>query len=260
MTQIKEPRVGIAGWSIASRHADRLPPPGSHLERYARALNAAEINSSFYKPHRRATYERWAASVGDDFRFSAKLPKEITHERRLVDCQEPLASFLESVGGLGPKLGALLVQLPPKLAFGAEAEAFFLQLRGMTQMPVALEPRHPSWASAEPMLREYRVARVAADPSRFSGDDRPAGWRGLAYFRLHGSPEIYRSDYSAQIAEIAARLDSVRSGGAEVWCIFDNTTLAHALPNALDLAQTVGSGLERRPQSTTSLASSSFFD
>jgi len=76
------------------------------LERYARVLNAAEINSSFYRPHARATYERWASRVPESFRFSVKMPKTITHEQRLSGVRGQLDQFLAEAGGLGGKLGA----------------------------------------------------------------------------------------------------------------------------------------------------------
>src|ERR1700733_604079 len=109
--------VGTAGWSVPSRYAAELPPGGSHLERYARRLDAVEINSSFYRPHQRKTYQRWAWSVPAGFRFSVKLPKAMTHEQRLADCGALLDRFVSEVTGLGDRLGVLLVQLPPQLAF-----------------------------------------------------------------------------------------------------------------------------------------------
>ena len=78
-------RTGTAAWSIPKEHAAPFPVAGSHLERYGAVLNAVEINSSFYRPHRTTTYERWAASVPEDFRFAVKVPKAITHEHRLKD-------------------------------------------------------------------------------------------------------------------------------------------------------------------------------
>src|SRR3954468_12858177 len=107
-------RVGTAGWSMPSRYAGEMPPGNSHLERYARRLDAAEINSSFHRPHQRKTYERWAGSTPDDFRFSVKLPKAMTHERGLIDCGALLDRFAAEVSGLGDKLGIVLVQLAPK--------------------------------------------------------------------------------------------------------------------------------------------------
>ena len=124
-------RIGTAGWGIPRRHAHAFPGAGGHLERYARVLPAVEINSSFYRPHRPATYARWAASVPPGFRFAAKVPRAVTHERRLVDAAEPLARFLGEVAALGPALGPLLVQLPPSLRYdGAVAERFLGLLRG----------------------------------------------------------------------------------------------------------------------------------
>src|SRR6195952_3089796 len=113
MTQ-SPPRIGTAGWSVASRYLSQVPTGGSHLERYARHLNAVEINSSFHRPHRTATYQRWAQSTPHDFRFSVKLPKAITHEAGLADCGALLDRFVEEVTGLGDKLSVLLVQLRPK--------------------------------------------------------------------------------------------------------------------------------------------------
>lgn len=104
-----ELRVGIAGWSIPAVLADRFPAEGTSLERYAAGFGCAEINSCFHRSHRPATYERWAQSVPDDFRFAAKLAKTITHKQKLVDSDDLLRGFIEEVGGLGEKLGVILV-------------------------------------------------------------------------------------------------------------------------------------------------------
>ena len=125
--------IGTAGWSIGTRYAGHFPPAGTHLQRYGARLDAVEINSSIYRPHRRETYERWAASVPAGFRFSVKLPKAITHERRLAGFEAPLDRFMAEVGGLGDKLGVLLVQMPPSLRFEERtAAAFFQRLVGMS--------------------------------------------------------------------------------------------------------------------------------
>src|SRR3712207_7960 len=120
-------RIGTAGWSIPKEHAAPFPALGSHLERYAAVFNAVEINSSFYRPHRPATYERWAASVPQHFRFAVKVPKAVTHERRLKGAGDLLERFLAEVAGLGPKLGPLLVQLPPSLAYETGTSDLFLR-------------------------------------------------------------------------------------------------------------------------------------
>ena len=79
----RDVRIGTAGWAISSRYANQFRGWGTHLRRYSLAFNCTEINSSFYRPHMRKTYERWAASTPRNFRFSVKLPKLITQEQRL---------------------------------------------------------------------------------------------------------------------------------------------------------------------------------
>ena len=98
-------RIGTAGWSIPAAYRSRFPDSGSQLEKYAAELTAVEINSSFYRPHRRTTYERWADSVPAGFRFAVKLPRTITQDSKLQDCGELLDRFLAEVSGLGDKLG-----------------------------------------------------------------------------------------------------------------------------------------------------------
>lgn len=231
-------RIGTAGWSIPATHAGRFPGPGSHLERYARVLPAVEIDSSFYRPHRIETYRRWAASVPDRFRFAVKAPRTVTHAGRLRDL-EALDRFLDEVAGLGDKLGALLVQLPPGLVFDApSAQACFAHLRARFEGDVACEPRHASWfeATADALLAELRIGRVAADPPPVPAGARPGGWAGTIYYRLHGSPVRYASSYSERFLEALARtLARAARGRRPLWCIFDNTARGEAVPNALAL-------------------------
>lgn len=235
------PYIGTAGWSLPRRWQDAFPPDGSHLERYAARLPAVEINSSFYRPHRPSTYARWAASVPAAFRFAVKIPKTITHAARLTDPADALDRFLGEATALGDRLGCLLVQLPPSLAFDAPTvTAFYEALRARHDGPVAIEPRHATWFADGPeaLARAYRVARVAADPPRAPGDGVPGGWPELVYHRLHGSPRIYYSDYDeASRATLAATLGEQARAGRSVWCIFDNTALDAATGNALDVAE-----------------------
>lgn len=235
-------RVGIAGWSLPKEHAERFPDAGTHLERYAARFPAVEINSSFYRPHRPATYARWAESVPDEFRFSVKVPKVATHERRLVDVEDVLDRFLSEATQLGKKLGPLLVQLPPGLRFSAEvADGFFTALRDRFDGLVAFEPRHPSWfeQAAETLVSGYHVARVAADPAVVPEAGAPGGWNGLIYHRLHGSPKIYYSPYTDESLGDLARTLTRAARSAEVWCIFDNTAAFAATVNALDVLDQV---------------------
>ena len=224
---------------------ERFPPASTLLQRYAAVFPAVEINSSFYRPHRAATYARWAAAVPGQFRFAVKLPRSLTHESRLVGGPHLLEPFLAEAGALGDRLGVLLVQLPPSMGFDREvAEAFFDDLRRRYQGLVACEPRHPSWfgGEAEALLRGSRVARVAADPAVVPDARVPGGWTGLSYWRLHGSPRMYHSAYSE--GDLMRLVDEVTGVEGEAWCIFDNTAAGAATRHALYLvAQLAAKGL-----------------
>jgi uncharacterized protein YecE (DUF72 family) len=229
-------RIGIAGWSLPlplrqSTHADL-----SLLEQYGHLFDVVEINSSFYRLHRLATYQRWAASVPAEFRFSVKLPKLITHEKRLVGCKPDLDEFMGCVHGLGEKLGVWLVQLPPSAALERRAaQIFFAAMRRRSSRPIACEPRHPSWftGSADKMFEEFGVTRVLADPVPRGCEINSARGHGFAYMRLHGSPRMYYSAYST--ADLQARHACLLTPHPEVplsWCIFDNTAAGAAWSDA----------------------------
>jgi uncharacterized protein YecE (DUF72 family) len=230
--------VGTAGWSIPVKDAEHFPAEGTSLQRYAARFGGVEINSSFHRPHRASTWAKWAESVSKDFRFSVKMPKTISHQAKLVDCAGLLEAFLEEVSGLGEKLAVLLLQLPPKLAFDeAIAEHFLGQLKARTAVRIACEPRHPSWFDppADALLERLEVARVAADPSVVEQAAHPGGWRGFSYWRLHGSPVMYRSSYEDRIDAYAAAIRGEVERGGVAWCMFDNTASSAATGDALAL-------------------------
>lgn len=227
-------KIGTAGWGIPKPQVDKFQVSGSGLQRYASRFAIVEINSSFHRSHRPETWTRWGDETPDSFRFSAKLPKEITHARKLQDCSELIEKFLDEAVHLGHKLGAVLVQLPPKLEFDPVPCAdVFVQLREAVDAAVVCEPRHPSWFTprVDDFLVAHRVSRAAADPAISPVAAVPGGWDGLAYFRLHGSPVIYRSSYADRIDEIGGTL--LASSAKDVWCIFDNTASSAATQNAL---------------------------
>jgi len=229
-------RIGNAGWSIPARLRPSFGEAPNGLARYANRLDCVEINSSFYRPHARGTYEKWAATVPKSFRFSVKAPQRITHDLALAGARKDLEEFLAQVAGLGGKLGCILVQLPPSGGFvAARARAFFALLRARHDGPVACEPRHASWFEdrADALLARHGIARVAADPARVPAAADPGGDTSFRYWRLHGSPRMYWSDYpSAYLESLSAHM---RPGRGVRWCIFDNTAMGHSLDNALAL-------------------------
>jgi uncharacterized protein YecE (DUF72 family) len=233
--------VGTAGWSLPRAEQDRFPPGESHLARYAAVFPAVEINSTFHRPHRASTFARWADSVPRGFRFSVKLPRTVTHDQRLAGSEALLDAFLADLAPLGPRAACLLVQLPPSLEFDTRiANAFFAALRERFERGIAVEPRHASWfgEDANGLLDALKVTRVAADPARGEGGGDPGGWRGLAYFRLHGSPRVYYSSYEGAFLDaLADKLLALRRRRIPTWCIFDNTTLGAGTSNALSIIE-----------------------
>src|SRR5579884_3235042 len=97
-------RVGCAGWNIPKQFASQFATHGTHLERYSRRFFCTEINSCFYRAHRSQTWQRWAESVPENFKFSVKAPKAITHDGLLQPNRAQLNDFLQQVHLLHNKL------------------------------------------------------------------------------------------------------------------------------------------------------------
>jgi uncharacterized protein YecE (DUF72 family) len=188
----------------------------------------------------RKTYERWAASTPNSFRFSVKLPKLITHDQRLGEPEAALDRFAEETRGLGDKFGAVLVELPPSLVFdAATAGRFFAALAQRVFVPAVCEPRHRSWFTqeADAWFAERRIGRAATDPVAAPGALDPGGWRGIAYFRLHGSPRMYYSAYEPPF--MSALVRRLEAQSVPTWCIFDNAAEGAALGDALAVLEQV---------------------
>ena len=138
-----------------------------------------------------------------------------------------LDEFLAQASGLGSRLGCLLVQLPPSLAFDtAVAATFFRALRQRWPAAISAEPRHAKLVRARSRRAAvaHQVARVLADPVRHPDAARPGGWPGFVYLRLHGSPRMYYSSYEPELLyALALRIALALRAGCAVWCIFDNT-------------------------------------
>jgi uncharacterized protein YecE (DUF72 family) len=234
----------MAGWSNPPAKRPDRHPQQTHLSYYATHFSCVEINSSFYRPHQPATYERWRDETPAPFRFSVKMPRAVTHESHLKRCTAEVGRFYDSIQALQPKLAVILVQLPPSLEFNGRAiRAFFKHSPRLPGTKVVCEPRHPSWFTrvAESALRDTGVSRVAADPANCPGAETPGGAPRFAYFRWHGAPRMYYSKYSEE--QLAAFAATVRdSEAAEIWCVFDNTARHAAWGDALQFTAALRSG------------------
>src|SRR5581483_1731536 len=158
---VEKTYIGTAAWTNPPAERPARATGQSHLQHYATRFNAVEINSSFYRPHERGTYRRWAESTPAAFGFSVKAPRSVTHESGLRHCRVELRQFLEEVAGLGQKLRVILVQTPASLAFEARVVGrFFASLTSAGLCRIVCEPRHPSWFTprAEAALSRHGVS------------------------------------------------------------------------------------------------------
>jgi uncharacterized protein YecE (DUF72 family) len=238
-------RIGISGWRYGPWRGTFYPEglaQRRELEYASRQLNSIEINGSFYSLQRPKNYQQWYAETPDDFVFSVKGGRYITHMRKLVDVEKPLANFLASgLLALREKLGPILWQFPPHLQFNAEKfEAFFKMLPRTTgaaaqfaqghdpwmkarayakadaDRPLrhAVEVRHASFENAQfiDLLRAHDVAFVFADTAgRWPyAEDLTSDF---VYARLHGDEELYVSGYDAPALDRwSAWFDAWRAG------------------------------------------------
>ncbi len=268
-------RIGTSGWVYPPWRGEFYPPKLAHrreLEYLSRQVNSVEINGSFYALQRPSSYQAWREQTPEDFEFAVKGGRFITHMKRLRDIDAPLANFFASgVLALGDKLGPLLWQLPPTLAFDPDLLADFLgRLPGTTAAAAELAGRHEdrlagrAWTTtdADRPLRHAIEARHASfrDPAfldllRAAGAgvviaDAAAEWPYLehvtadfAYVRLHGSTELYASGYSgAALDEWAERIRGWSEQGVDAYAYFDNDAKVRAPWDALGLLERLAGG------------------
>jgi uncharacterized protein YecE (DUF72 family) len=234
---------GTSGLLIAMPKRD-FPPEHrekSRLGFYAHYENSIEINSSFYKLPQAKTLARWAAEVPDNFRFTFKLWRDITHQKNLVFDAADVNRFMEVIAGAGEKKGCLLVQFPPSLQVSA-----FAQLSGLLQMlkthdwPIAIEFRHKSWYTKKiyELLNAHHAALVIQDMPK-SATPMEITSDGLIYLRFHGPQGDYKGSYSEDfLYEYSLYISEWQAEGKTVYAYFNNTA-GDALNNLHFLKQCV---------------------
>lgn len=262
-------RIGISGWRYPPWRGTFYPkglPQHAELRYASSILPVIEINGSFYSLQRPSSYAQWYRETPQDFVFTVKGPRYITHMRRLKAVEAPLANFLASgLFNLREKLGPILWQFPPNFSYDRSRMADFLELlphdtqaalslarkraawmKGRTRLAIdrrrdlrhAIEIRHESFVcpSFMALLREHNVALVIAETARkwpmpldITAD--------FVYMRLHGDKELYKSGYSDKALERWAQRirkwhgdTSRRAKARDVYCFFDNTDVKLRAP------------------------------
>ncbi len=236
-------RIGTSNVTIPGNKAS-FPPAfrlKSRLHYYSSIFNTVEINSSFYRTPQLATYKKWADDVPDDFQFSLKLSKEITHVPGLETAPNSMQKFLHPASGIANKKGCLLIQFPGKISLDhfKQVEQLLEELKGqdpLHEWRTAVEFRNASWYVSETteLLNEYAATMVLHDFAKAKISVTTA-LADFIYLRFHGPQGDYRDSYTNHFLEQqATKIRHWIDSGMDVYAYFNNT-IGNAYENAISL-------------------------
>lgn len=236
--------LGTQGWSYKSWEGGFYPtgiPATVYLAQYATKLHAVEIDSSFYGTPRRSNIEKWKRDTPDDFRFAAKFPKTITHDKQLTDTAMETAQFIDTMTGFGPKLGPLCLQF--SYEFKPDQRTLLDEYLGA--LPVgpryAVEVRNRGWFHDwfYELLHKHGAALVLVD--RVSMPRLQLATTDFTYIRWLGNRQDVpdddythvRLDRSAELDEWADVIAELNERAVDVWGFANNHYMGHS-PATLD--------------------------
>jgi uncharacterized protein YecE (DUF72 family) len=241
-------RIGTSGWNYPHWRGRFYPeglPAGRWLAHYAAHFDTVELNRSFYRLPTPHNFASWGADVPEGFTLAVKATRFTTHIKRLKDAAQTVANLLVAAKELGEKLGPVLFQLPPTMAYDASRLAGLLDyLTAQDLVPglrAVLEVRHPSWLCPE-LFRQLERAGVALCLADY-GALRVEGplTAPFVYARRHGPSGRYAGNYPEEmLAADAARLKGWLAEGRDVYVYFNNDEAAYAVFNAKRLRELVG--------------------
>ena len=231
-------RIGCSGW--AYRHWRGLFYPDKlasarWFDRYAQVFDTVELNTSFYRLPDATTFVKWREQAPPGFRYAVKAPRFITHMKKLKDCAVPIEDFLDRARNLGPNLGPILYQMPPRWAFNRERVQAFLSLLP-SELVHVFEFRETSWITPETLtLLDANGAGFCVHD--MAGSVTPFWASGsVAYLRFHGGEGKYWGRYpDERLLRAADWMIAQSQAGRDVWAYFNNDIHAHAIDDALTL-------------------------
>jgi uncharacterized protein YecE (DUF72 family) len=235
--------VGCSGWVYKHWRGLFYPeglPQKRWFERYAEEFDTVEINASFYRLPLASTFDGWREKAPPGFRYAVKVNRFITHLKKLKDCEEALADFVQLARRLQEKLGPLLYQLPPSLKRDLDRLEAFLKLVPKDLSNV-FEFRNKDWYVPETyaLLERYGAALCAHDMPGSATERIAVG--PIAYIRFHGGEGKYWGRYSDEgLLSWTDWIAEQRREGRSVWCYFNNDIHGHAIEDARTLRSMVG--------------------
>ncbi|MCU0935756.1 MAG: DUF72 domain-containing protein [Gammaproteobacteria bacterium] len=245
-------RVGTSGWHYPHWQGPYYPAdlaPDGWLTHYARDFRTVEVNGTFYGLPEPATFNAWREATPEGFTFALKVPRAVTHLHKLRNCEQPLGEFLARARLLGPKLGPILFQLPPR--WHANPRRLAELLAGLPAgLRFAFELRDPSWHNEEVygVLRSRNAAFCVYDLAGFTAPLVTTA--DFAYVRLHGPGDLpYAGSYSEpQLRDWAAKARQwAGRGGKDVYLYFDNDQSGYAVRNATGIQKYLDEDIRGNP-------------
>jgi uncharacterized protein YecE (DUF72 family) len=234
-------RVGCSGWQYGHWRGDfysQSLPTGRWLEHYAAVFDTVELNNSFYRLPDRGTFERWRDRTPGGFLFAVKASRFLTHMKKLKDPDEPVSRFFDRARGLGPRLGPVLYQLPPRWPLDIGRLRAFVDALPEGERH-AIEFRDPSWYADE-ALAALEGAGVALCLHDMAGSAAPRVRVGtFSYLRFHGTVRYGGGYGDDQLDDWATWIDGERATNRDVFAYFNNDIGGHAPRDAIRLRQKV---------------------
>jgi len=235
-------RIGTSGWHYKHWLGPFYPQglaPSEMLKWYVEHFDTVEINNSFYRLPSASTFESWRRGTPTGFCFAVKASRYLTHRKKLREPDEALQSFLIPARKLGPKLGPLLFQLPPRWHVNTTRLEEFLRALPRRQRSV-IEFRDPSWhiSSVYELLRRHNVAFCIYD---LAGATSPIELTAsFGYVRLHGPGSAYHGSYpSVALEKWAKQIERWQGNLEQIFVYFNNDVEGHAVRNALSLLKLI---------------------
>lgn len=206
-----------------------------YLTLYSHEFNSVEINSTFYRKPTAKTLLKWAAETPDDFRFFIKIPKAISHEQRLKDCKQEISEFCYHIKDhLKEKLSGFLYQFPPSFKNTQENTELILNNLDFDFLNV-IEFRHESWWRDEifSLLKDHNIVFSGISFPGNLSEDVIINHPEILYYRLHGKPVLYKSEYSEEFLDLLA--EKIKNSQQQAFIFFNNTWGTAAIKNSLYL-------------------------
>lgn len=236
--------VGTSGWNYPSWPGVFYPedlPSRRFLDFYAREFATVEVNYSFYRLPDPKTFARWVGQVPQDFTFSVKASRFISHIKRLQGVAKAWRTFVGRAKTLGPQLGPVLVQLPPHFPKDTARLTRFLKLAAPSVPRLVFEFRNDSWLTEEvyDLLRRHNTALCVADSVRYQRVDVITA--DFTYIRFHGRSKMFASNYTkAELVREARKIRRHVDNGVDVYVYFNNDAKGYAVKNARTLIGLLG--------------------